>query len=410
VPDAARDALRWRHSTMDLAAERAKELSLQGVAFPWRTIRGQECSGYWPASTAAFHINADIADAVRRYIAVTGDERFEQGAGLELAVATARLWRSLGHHDEDGGFRIDGVTGPDEYTALVSNNVYTNLMAAKNMRLAAELSARHRGRADELGVDQEEIASWRDAAAAIVVPYDDELGVTAQCEGFTRFRNWDFQTTPPDDYPLLMNFHNYLLYSSQVVKQADLVFALYTCGECFDHAQKTRDFDFYERITVRDSSLSAAIQAIVAAEVGHLNLAYDYLGETAFIDLRDLAYNTRDGLHLAALAGTWLAAVAGLGGLRDDGETLALAPVLAPRITRLSFGLRYRGRRLRVSVTSSGTTYELVDGEPLELRHHGELFRLGQQIREFKPSPREAPGPVPEPPPGRKPPRRHREG
>jgi alpha,alpha-trehalose phosphorylase len=317
APEAARDALLWRHSTMDLAEPRARELSLDGVTFPWRTIRGQECSGYWPAGTAAFHINADIADAVRRYIGATGDKDFEQGPGLELLVATARLWRSIGHHEAGGGFRIDGVTGPDEYTALVDNNVYTNLMAARNLRAAAELAVAHPDRAAALKVDQEEIASWRDAADAVVIPFDEELGITAQCEGFTRFRKWDFETTPPGDYPLLLNFHNYLLYSSQVVKQADLVLALYTCGDHFSAKQKARDFDYYERITVRDSSLSAAIQAIMAAEVGQLELAYDYFGESAFIDLRDLAFNTTDGVHLASLAGAWLVAVAGFGGMRS---------------------------------------------------------------------------------------------
>jgi alpha,alpha-trehalose phosphorylase len=190
-------------------------------------------------------------------------------------VATARLWRSVGHHDAAGGFRIDGVTGPDEYTALVNNNVYTNLMAARNLRTAADVAVRHPQRAADLRVDQEEIAGWRDAADAMVIPHDHELGVTAQSEAFTRLRQWAFQTTDSDEYPLLLHFPYYLLYSSQVVKQADLVFALYACGDCFDPEQKARDFDYYERITVRDSSLSACIQAIVAAEVGHTELAYD---------------------------------------------------------------------------------------------------------------------------------------
>ncbi len=370
-PRAARDAILWRHATLDLAEARARELGLKGVTFPWRTIRGQECSGYWPAGTAAFHINADVADAVRRYIAATGDHEFEAGPGLDLLVATARLWRSLGHHDAQGGFRIDRVTGPDEYTALVDNNVYTNLMAARNMAVAADLAVRHPRRADELGIDEEEIASWRDAAAAIVVPYDVDARITQQCNGFTRLRKWDFEDTAADQYPLLLHYHNYMLYSSQVVKQADLVFAIYLCGDRWTDEQKARDFAYYESVTVRDSSLSAAIQAVVAAEVGHLELAFDYLTETAFIDLRDLAYNTRDGVHLAALSGVWHAIVGGFGGMRDHGETLAFAPRLPSRLTRLRFGLLYRGRSLRVEVRADHATYELLDGDPLEIIHHG---------------------------------------
>src|SRR3954463_14215532 len=215
-------------------------------------------------------------------------------------------------------------------------------MAAPDLRTAAELAVRHPQRAAELGVDQEEIAGWRDAADAVIVPFDDELGVTAQSEAFTRYRQWDFEATESEEYPLLLHFPYYLLYSSQVVKQADLVFALYACGDRFDAEQKARDFDYYEAITVRDSSLSAAIQAIVAADVGHLELAYDYLAETAFIDLRDLAFNTRDGLHLASLSGAWLAVVAGFGGMRAHGDTLSFTPRLPGVLTRLSFGLLHR--------------------------------------------------------------------
>jgi alpha,alpha-trehalose phosphorylase len=409
APEAAADALRWRHATMDLAAARAQELGLEGVAFPWRTIRGQECSGYWPAGTAAFHINADIADAVRRYLAATGDDQFEQDAGVDLLVATARLWRAVGHHDAEGAFRIDGVTGPDEYTALVNNNVFTNLMAARNLRVAAALATRHPQRAAELEIDEEEIASWRDAANAMVVPFDEELLVTAQSESFTRYRKWDFESTAAEEYPLLLHHPYYVLYTSQVTKQADLVFALYACGDHFDAEQKARDFDYYERITVRDSSLSACIQAIVAAEVGHLDLAYDYFAETAFIDLRDLAFNTRDGLHLASLAGTWLVSVAGFGGMRDYGDTLAFAPRLPSRLARLTFRLLYRGRRLLVDVHQEEARYELLEGEPLELHHHGEALTVDAtsvQTRGIPPAPRRTPPPQP---PGRRPPRRHGE-
>ena len=234
VPDAAADALRWRHSTLDMARTRAHELGNDGAAFPWRTIRGEECSGYWPAGTAAFHVNADIADAVRRLYWATGDDEFEREVGLELLVETARFWRSLGHHDKRGGFRIDGVTGPDEYSAIADNNLFTNLMAARNMQAAADASVRHSEDAADLGVNNEEIASWRDAAAAIVVPYDEELGVHQQADNFTRHDRWEFEATREDQYPLLLHFPYYDLYRKQVVKQADLVMALYLHGDRFD--------------------------------------------------------------------------------------------------------------------------------------------------------------------------------
>jgi alpha,alpha-trehalose phosphorylase len=338
---------------------------------------------------------------VRRYVAATGDSELERGPGAELLVETARLWRSLGHHDAEGCFRIDGVTGPDEYTALVDNNVFTNLMAARNLRTAADVASRYPERAAELGVDAREIAAWRAAADNMVVPYDAELGVTAQSEGFTRYRRWDFESTRPEEYPLLLHYPYYLLYSSQVVKQADLVLALYLCGDRFTPEQKRRDFDYYEGITVRDSSLSASIQAIVAAEVGHLDLAYEYFLETALIDLHDRAGNTADGLHLAALAGALHVAVAGFGGMRDYGDVLAFSPRLPEQLTGLAFRLLYRGRRIRVDVGADHARYELLAGEPIDLLHHGETVTLAPASPQTLACPERPECSPVEPPPGR---------
>jgi alpha,alpha-trehalose phosphorylase len=380
APAAAGDALRWRHATLDLARERATQLCVGGAAFPWRTIRGQECSGYWPAGTAAFHIDADIADAVARYQAATGDEEFEREIGIELLVETARLWRSLGHHDAGGRFRIDGVTGPDEYSALADNNVYTNLLAQKNLREAANCVARNPQRAAELGADLEEAAAWRDAADDMVVPWDDQLQVHPQSENFTVHQIWDFEATKPEHYPLLLYFPYFHLYRSQVVKQADLVLALHWRGDAFTAEEKARDFDYYEALTVRDSSLSACTQAVLAAEVGHLDLAYDYFGEAALMDLHDLERNTRDGVHIASLAGAWLAAVAGFGGMRDHDGELSFVPRLPPRLARLTFRLLFRGRRLKVEVTKGEAVYTLLDGPPLEVTHHGEPVELSSNM------------------------------
>ncbi|MFZ0042021.1 MAG: glycoside hydrolase family 65 protein [Solirubrobacteraceae bacterium] len=372
APHACADALRWRHSTLDLARERARTLGLRGAAFPWRTIRGQECSSYWPAGTAAFHINADIADAVIRYLAATEDHEFEHEVGTELLVETARLWRSLGHHDGTGKFRIDGVTGPDEYSAVADNNVYTNLLAQRNLRVAADCIERHPQRASDLGVDDEEAASWRDAAEKMVIPYDDALGVHSQAEGFTRHKVWQFEACRPDEYPLLLNFPYFDLYRKQVVKQADLVLAMFVCGDHFTDEEKIRNFDYYEPLTVRDSSLSACTQAVIAAEVGYMDLAYDYFAEAALMDLDDLEHNTRDGIHIASVAGTWIAAVAGFGGMRDYRGKLHFKPRLPSALTRLRFRVMFCGRSLLVDVNHEHTRYSLLAGDPMEIIHHGD--------------------------------------
>jgi alpha,alpha-trehalose phosphorylase len=376
APDAAGDALRWRHATLELARERARELGLEGAAFPWRTIRGQECSGYWPAGTAAFHIGADIADAAARYLAASEDEAFESEVGLELLVETARLWRSLGHQDAHGGFRIDGVTGPDEYGAIADNNVYTNLLAQRNLRAAADAVTRRPRAAAELGAGLEEAAAWREAARNIVIPWDERLGVHPQSEDFTRHETWDFAGTRADQYPLFLHFPYFDLYRKQVVKQADLVLALHWRGDAFSDEEKAKDFAYYEALTVRDSSLSACTQAVIAAEVGHLELAYDYFAEAALFDLNDLEHNTRDGLHIASLAGAWIAAVAGFGGMRDHDGRLSFAPRLAASLERLAFRLLFRGRRLRVEITDTKAVYTLLDGDPLEIGHHGKTIEL----------------------------------
>jgi alpha,alpha-trehalose phosphorylase len=378
APEAAADSLRWRQTILPLAYERAEQLGLKGAAFPWRTIRGQECSGYWPAGTAAFHINADIADAVRRHVAATGDVEFEREVGLELLVATARLWRSLGHHDAKGEFRIDGVTGPDEYTAIVDNNVYTNLMAQLNLRVAADTAARHARAAARLGVNAEEMASWRDAAASIRIPYDEHLQVHPQAEGFTDHQVWDFENTSDKMYPLLLNVPYFDLYRKQVCKQADLVLAMQLRPDAFTADQMARNFAYYEAITVRDSSLSACSQAVVAAWTGHLDLAYDYLAEAALVDLNDLAGNSDHGVHIASMAGTWTAVVVGFGGMRCDSTGLRFGPRLPPALSRLSFGLLWQGRQLRVTITADEVEYRLVSGPPMRLRHHGEPVALAE--------------------------------
>jgi alpha,alpha-trehalose phosphorylase len=370
-PQAAAAALRWRHRTLGRARGRAAQLGFAGAAFPWRTIDGEECSGYWPAGSAAVHIGGDIAAAVTRHISATGDTGFVRDAGLELLVEIARFWMSFGHLGRDGLFHLDGVTGPDEYSAVADDNVYTNVLAQSNLRQAAAEAEQHPDVARGLGVDHDEILAWRHAADRMSVPFDERLGVHPQSRGFTEHAEWDFGATGPGDYPMHSHFPYLDLYRKQVAKQADLVLALHLRHDAFTPEQKLRDFVYYEPLTVRDSSLSAASQAIIAAEVGFAELALDYVREAALIDLADLHGNTSEGLHVASLAGFWIALVAGFGGMRHSPHELLFAPRLPPGITGLRFGMRLGSGVLRVEITASTATYRLSGGDTVRFRHHG---------------------------------------
>src|SRR6202012_5875556 len=271
-------------------------------------------------------------------------------------------------------------------------------------RLAAArgLAEKHEDVAERLKVTTEETASWRDAAKAMMIPYDARLGVHPQHEDFTEHAMWDFDHTPEESYPLLLHYPYFDLYRKQVVKQADLVLAIHLRGDAFTDEQKARDFAYYEPLTVRDSSLSACTQAVVAAEVGQLELAHEYLAEAALMDLRDLERNTRDGMHMASLAGAWVALVQGFGGMRQTSEGLTFAPRLPDGISRLTFHIRYRGRMFRVRVTRHEATYELLEGEQLTISHFGEQVTLTDHLTRQK-IPAIAEGPRPRQPKGREP-------
>ncbi|GMA40232.1 glycosyl hydrolase family 65 protein [Mobilicoccus caccae] len=379
-PDAAARLLRWRASSLDDARERAAVLDVQGATFAWRTISGREVSAYWPASTAAMHVNADIARACDHYANVTG-EPLESVGGLEVLVETARLWPSIAHVD-DRGRHFLGMTGPDEYTGVVDDNVFTNLMARRHLRQAATACERSWDLARDLGVDREEVAEWRRVADEIHVPYDAALGVHPSNENFTAYREWRFEDKP-DQYPVQEHAHYAKFYRRQVCKQADLVQAIWWCRDEFTDEDVARDVDYYEARTVRDSSLSAAVQAVVCAQAGHVDLALRYLREAAFVDLRDLQDDTVQGLHMASIAGAWMALVAGLGGMREDHEVLELSPRLPTSLSRTAYTLRWRGSLLSVETTASGTSLRVREGDsPLEIQVDGRTVRvaLGEPV------------------------------
>jgi alpha,alpha-trehalose phosphorylase len=382
-PEIARKLLDYRWAGLESARRRARQMSHeQGALYPWRTIAGEECSAYFPAGTAQYHINADIAYSIKQYWDATGDIDWLRACGAEIVMETARIWTGIGSFDRKGRFVINEVTGPDEYTALVNNNYYTNAMARQHLefaaaiadKLAAEHPQDHARIAAAMGLSADEPAEWRRAASAMYLPYDPELGIHEQDDSFLSKKRWDFANTPADKYPLLLNYHPMVIYRHQVCKQADVVLALLLLSDRFTLDDKRRDFDYYEAVTTHDSSLSSCIYSIIAAEVGYQDKAYDYFMETARMDLDDTHGNTRYGVHTAAMAGTWLSVAYGFGGMRVVDGAVRFAPTLPRQWRRYQFHIHLRGCLLRVAVDAAGTTYTLLRGAALRFSHRDSVI------------------------------------
>ncbi|HEX6596903.1 MAG TPA: glycosyl hydrolase family 65 protein [Acidimicrobiales bacterium] len=383
-PRSARNLLRFRHGMLPKARERAATLGQRGATFPWRTINGEEASAYYQAGTAQYHLNADIAYGVRRYVDVRGDEGFLVEAGAEILVETARMWEDLGFYGADGCFHIHGVTGPDEYTTVVNDNAFTNLMARQNLRYAAKvvrlLQADRPDAFDalsaELQLQPAEVEAWERAADRMHVPHDEKRGITPQDETFLDREVWDLAGTPPDRFPLLLHYHPLAIYRRQVLKQADVVMAMFMLGNEFDLEQKRRNFDYYDALTTGDSSLSASVQSIVAAEIGNEEAACGYFDFALLMDLCDIAGNSSDGVHIASAAGAWMAIVFGFGGVRDYDRHLTFDPHLPGRWQSVAFSLRFQDRQLRVRLSHDGECYRMDEGEPLDITIRGKPHRL----------------------------------
>jgi alpha,alpha-trehalose phosphorylase len=371
---------------LDQARARARELGHRGALFPWRTIDGEEASAYYAAGTAQYHIDADIAYALKKYVDVTDDVSLLYDGGAEIMVETARLWADMGcYSDElDGAFVINGVTGPDEYTAIVNNNRYTNMMARENLRAAGWAVSFVRTvqpetftrLVDDTGLDLSELEAWQHAAEKMYLPVDPRTGIHPQDDTFLAKAVWPFEETKPEQHPLMLHFHPLVLYRHQVIKQADVVMAMFLLSGDFSLEEKRRNFDYYDPLTTRDSSLSSCIQSIVAMEIGYEEKALDYFLDAAMMDLADVGGNVMDGVHVASCGGVWMALVYGFGGLREDGVRTSLRPRLPPGWTRLRFPIAVHGKRLEVDIGTESVTYTLQEGSTLRIRHDGEDLSL----------------------------------
>ncbi|TNM38679.1 glycoside hydrolase family 65 protein, partial [Nocardioides albidus] len=392
MPWAARNALRFRYNLLDSARSRARELSQKGALFPWRTINGQEASAYYAAGTAQYHIDADVAYALSQYVGATRDEEFLAHEAVDIFVETARMWADLGFWRDETRrtFHIHGVTGPDEYTTVVNDNLYTNVLARFNLRRAAravwELERDDPPAYADLvrrtGLAPDEPDEWAACADGMSIPFDSFLGIHPQDAHFLEREMWDLENTPLDKRPLLLHYHPLVIYRFQVLKQADVVLALFLQGEDFTAEQKRADFEYYDPITTGDSTLSAVVQSIVAAEVGYHELALRYFHSALFVDLDDRHNNTADGVHVASTGGVWNALVAGFGGFRDRGsgggdQQWLLDPRLPEEWTSLVYRLTLHGTRVRVTVRRSELELYVEHGEgPLTFSVRGEPVKV----------------------------------
>jgi alpha,alpha-trehalose phosphorylase len=389
-PRIARNLLAFRYKLLPQARARAKELGHRGAMFPWRTISGEEASAYYAAGTAQYHINADITYALRKYVQATGDEAFLRNFGAEMLVETARLWVDLGFYSDAKGekFCINGVTGPDEYNAVVNNNAYTNLMARENLRYATGVIESLRATEPDAynalvhktALESSEVKAWIRAAENMYVPYDEKLKIIPQDDEFLDKERWDFRNTPADHYPLLLFYHPLNIYRKQVIKQADVILAMFLLGDVFPPETKKRNFDFYDPLTTGDSSLSSCVEAIIAAQIGDMEKAFRYGMAALLMDLADVGGNVKDGCHIASMGGTWMMLTYGFGGMRDNDGTLSFWPRRAPEENAiLRFPVTYRGQRLEVEIGLDKVEYALREGECLVIRHETEEVQLSRE-------------------------------
>ncbi|KRN98427.1 glycoside hydrolase family 65 protein [Companilactobacillus kimchiensis] len=373
-PQIAQKLIKYRYSILEASKKRARELGVaKGALFAWRTINGQEASAYYPAGTAQYHIDADIAYAIDRYYKVTDDKQFLENYGFEIVLETARFWKNFGSFSEIHGkrkFCFFDVTGPDEYTAIVNNNYYTNRMAKFNMGFAVDLIDEFPEKARELGVTDQERNELANISESVYLPYDQIKGINQQDDSAFEKPIWPFDTTPKDNYPLLLHYHPLMIYRYQVNKQADTLLADFLFDD-LSKEQYLREYDYYEKITTHDSSLSRSIFSAIAARIDLKTKAYDYFMDTVKTDLVDLQKNTADGLHVANLGGSWLTVVNGFGGLQVKDGLLTIDNHLPDEWKKLTLRLQYLGRLLQITYTNKTTQIEVLTGASIKIRVDG---------------------------------------
>ena len=394
-PELARNLLIYRYQTLDMARGRAREMNhSKGALYPWRTIDGSESSAYYPAGTAQYHINADIIYALKKYVEATGDQGFLRDYGLEMVLETARIWMDLGHFNArgNGEFEIYNVTGPDEYTAMVNNNFFTNSMAKMHLNYAWE-SANWLDEKDpeayhalmkKIVMDKEELKSFQRAADKMRLSKDQVLGVYPQDDSFLDKPPWDFEQERKGKKPLLLYYHPLNIYRHQVLKQADVVLGLFLLSEEYSLWDKKRNYDYYEPLTTHDSSLSYCIHSIIASEAGYPDEAWNFFKKTLRMDLDNLLEKSHHGIHTANMGGAWMTMVFGFAGMRTGKKKLSFRPILPKAWKGYRFRILYQGARLEVAVGKKETVYTLLSKDSIEFEHNNRGYRIDRRQGSLK--------------------------
>lgn len=385
-PNITKKMISYRYNTIDKARENAKILGhKKGVLYPWRTINGTECSGYFPSGTAAYHINGAIAYSIISYYLATKDINFIVEKGAEIIFETARLWVDVGHY-HNGSFRINCVTGPDEYTCMVNNNYYTNVCAQYNLYWAVKFYDLLKKESmistiiEKTGMDKEEIKEFKLAADNMYLPYDDKLGINPQDDSFLKKEVWDFKNTPSEKYPLLLNYHPLHIYRYQVCKQADTVLAHFFFEDAQSNETIHNSFEYYEKITTHDSSLSTCVFSIVASKLGLKDKAYEYFGDSAKLDLFNTHNNTKDGIHTANMGGTYMSIVYGFAGLRIKEDGIYFAPSIPDEWEEYSFKIKYEDSQIKVDIDQEGSSFTIVSGSAKNIYVYDKLYKVENNL------------------------------
>ncbi|WP_312682250.1 glycoside hydrolase family 65 protein [Lactococcus taiwanensis] len=369
-----KNLLKYRHQQLPQAQHNARQQGLAGALYPMVTFTGIECHNEWEITFEEIHRNGAMAYAIYNYTNYTGDETYLANEGLEVLVEIARFWADRVHYSQRSDkYMIHGVTGPNEYENNINNNWYTNTLATWVLKYTLESLQKYPR--EDLKVSQKEKQKWEEIIQKMYFPEDETLGIFVQHDGYL-----DKDLTPvadldPKNLPLNQNWSWDRVLRSPYIKQADVLQGIYLFGDHYTMEQKRKNFEFYEPLTVHESSLSPSIHAILAAELGFADKAVEMYERTARLDLDDYNNDTEDGLHITSMTGSWLAIVHGFAQMKTWNGKLSFAPFLPEVWTGYAFHINYRGRLLKISVGEK-VELELLKGKALKLDVYGKTIEL----------------------------------